>query len=192
MQKTIADLQKQVGDSSRVEIPTTPEQMAVTQAVQITVSKMTLAPADDEYSDTSPKSLSDWHEDEQDQKKGWESPLVNRGGDLDSLEDTDESDEDNVNDVKIVGVIASPPIAKKRIEYSSSEEEDSSEEEEEEEEEDNSLQLKPPAIKSPTRFRKGKDNKSNMLDTSHRETRSSRRKPNSISNSRGPGVGQDH
>ena len=160
---------KQVALGKGAQIPTTPEKMTDTQAVPVTISKLPPQPADDgdENSDTTPKPRRDWHEDEEDQKKGWESPLVNQEDDLDALEDTlgnqgdgldslydtDESDEDIADDVKYIGSIAAPPVAKRHIAESSSEEESS--EEEEEVGIDNIIQLKPLAITSPTRFRKG-------------------------------------
>jgi len=207
-QKQIAELMKQVALGNIAQIPTTPEKMMTdTQAVvPVTVSKLPLQLDDgDENSDTTPKPCNDWQEDEEDQKKGWESPVVtsnqeddlgavedtlgNQGDGLDSLYDTEESDDDAAGDVKYIGSIAAPPAAKRHIPESSSEEESS--EEEEEVKVDNSIQLKPHAIQSPTRFRKGKHDKSNLPVTSHRrETRSSRRRPNNITNSRGPGVGE--
>ena len=197
---------KQVALGKGAQIPTTPEKMTDTQAVPVTISKLPPQPADDgdENSDTTPKPRRDWHEDEEDQKKGWESPLVNQEDDLDALEDTlgnqgdgldslydtDESDEDIADDVKYIGSIAAPPVAKRHIAESSSEEESS--EEEEEVEIDNIIQLKPLSIYYIThKVPQGKHDKSNLPVTSHRrETRSSRRKPNNITNSRGPGVGQ--
>ena len=116
-----------------------------------------------------------------------EETLGNQRDSLESLSDTDKSDDDSTSGVRYIGSIAAPPVTKRHIPESSSEEE-SSDEEEEAELVDNT-QLKIHAIKSPERYRKGHHDKANLPITSHRATRSSKRKTN-LTNSRGPGVGQ--
>jgi hypothetical protein len=144
-------------------------------------------------SDATPKDLNAWREDDEDQRNDWNSPPATKNDDamdgkhgnqdehLDHLSDTDDSEDDSTGGVKYIRSIAPPPATKRRIEESSSDDE-SSDEEDDVEPVDN--------VKSPERYRKGRDDKAALPITSHRATRSSKRQ-NNITNSRGPGVGQD-
>ena len=145
-------------------------------------------------------NINAWREDDEDQRNDWNSPPATKNDDamdgthgnqdeqLDQLSDTDDSEDDSTGGVKYIRSIAPPPATKRHIEESSSDDE-SSDEEDDVEPVDN-VHVKIHAIKSPERYRKGRDDKAALPITSHRATRSSKRKTN-LTNSRGPGVGQD-
>lgn len=189
--KMIEDLKLQVTSAH-----STPAKMPENQVAPVTISKPPQSGHGDGNSynsDATPKDLNAWREDDEDQRNDWNSPPATKNDDamdgkhgnqdehLDHLSDTDDSEDDSTGGVKYIRSIAPPPATKRRIEESSSDDE-SSDEEDDVEQVDN--------VKSPERYRKGRDDKAALPITSHRATRSSKRQ-NNITNSRGPGVGQD-
>jgi hypothetical protein len=202
--KMIEDLRLQVVSFGTVtSAQSTPAKMPENQVAPVTISKPPQAGHGDGNSynsDATPTDLNEWREDDEDQRNDWNSPPATKNDDamdgtignqdeqLDPLSDTDDSEDDSTGGVKYIRSIAPPPVTKRHIEESSSDDE-SSDEEEDVEPVDN-VQVKIHAIKSPERYRKGHHDKAVLPITSHRATRSSKRKTN-LTNSRGPGVGQD-
>ena len=179
--KQIAELMQQVAFSKVSSVQSTPEKMSDTQAAPVTISKPPPVANGDDNSDTSytsPIERNVWRKDDEDQRNEWKSPpattnddateetLGNQGDHLESLSDTDDSEDDSTGGVKYIKSIAAPLVAKRHIPESSSDDESSDEEEEDAEFVDYT-QLKIHAIKSPEPYRKGHHDKTNLPTASH-------------------------
>ena len=115
-QKRIEDLLQLVALSKESSVQSTRAKMTDTQAVLVTISKLPPQSAadGDENSDTSPKERSVWQKDDEDQRNEWKSPLAtkiddvleetlgNQGDDLESLSDTDKSEDDSNGSVRFI------------------------------------------------------------------------------------------
>jgi hypothetical protein len=174
--KQIEELRQQVASLGTVtSAQSTPVKMPDNQTAPVTISKppqVAYGDGNSDNSDSSPTERNEWREDDEDQRNEWNSPpattnddamegtLGNQDDNLESLSDTDDSEDNSTRGVTYIKSIAAPLVAKRHIPESSSDDESSDDEEEAELVDNAQLKI---------------HDKANLPITSHRATRSSKR-----------------